>query len=77
MYTLVLISVEIIVRDRGRGEEEQLGKKGEWCGLGTAKIVEGDGGSGRGLRRAHDGGSGDGSHRGCATRQQNPCHHRR
>jgi hypothetical protein len=77
MYTLVLISVKIIERDGGRGEEEELGKKGEWCGLGTAKIMEGDGGSGRGLRRAQDGGSRDGSHQGCVARQQNPSHHHR
>jgi hypothetical protein len=53
----------------GHGEEEELGKKGEWCGVGVAEIGEGDGGGGRGLRRAQDGGNGDGSRRGCAARQ--------
>jgi hypothetical protein len=54
-----------------RGEEGKLGKKGEWHGLGAAEIREGDGGSGQGLRCTQDGGSGDGSCRGCAARQQN------
>jgi hypothetical protein len=52
-----------------RGEEGELGKKREWCGLGVTEIGEGDGGGGRGLRCAQDGGNGDGSHRGCTTRQ--------
>jgi hypothetical protein len=52
MYTLVLVSVEIIECDGRGGEVEELGKKGEWCGPGMAEIMEGDGGSGQGLRRA-------------------------